>query len=168
MDETIFQQARAAAALLPGLMRRLFTFDGDPADDLPLAQLRVCSMLYQRPRSMSAMGRELSVSLSAMTQIADRLERAGLVERVSGDSDRRIRHLQLTPRGQEVMQLREEAHVKQVLAALERLCPQARNEVLAGLKTLMRACSGEEDQPCDSTAPSKTKGRPHFTVKAMV
>ena len=39
---------------------------------------------------MSALGRKLGVSLSAMTQIADRLERADMVKRVAEDSDRRV------------------------------------------------------------------------------
>ena len=47
------------------------------AAELPLAQLRVCGVLCDGPRPMSAVSRELGVSLSAMTQIADRLERAG-------------------------------------------------------------------------------------------
>jgi len=54
----------------------------DPAVELPLAQLKVCSLLYGGPLSMSAWA-ELGVSLSAMTQIADRLERARLVKRVN-------------------------------------------------------------------------------------
>ena len=49
---------------------------------------------------MSALSREFGVSLSAMTRIADRLERARLVKRVAEGGDRRIRHLQLTPRGE--------------------------------------------------------------------
>ena len=45
---------------------------------------------------MSSLGRELGVSLSAITQIADRLERAGLVTRVAKGGDRRVRRLELT------------------------------------------------------------------------
>ena len=59
------------------MMRQLFSADDHLAAELPLAQLRVCGMLYDGPHPMSVLSRELGVSLSAMTQIADRLERAG-------------------------------------------------------------------------------------------
>ena len=86
---------------------------------MPLAQLRVCGILYDGPRPMSALSRELGVSLSAMTQIADRLERARLVNRVAEGADRRIRCLQLTERGQKLMRSREDARNRRVLAVLE-------------------------------------------------
>ena len=49
----------------------------DPADDLPLAQLRVCSLLVGGDRSISCLSRELGITMSATTQLADRLERTG-------------------------------------------------------------------------------------------
>jgi len=73
----LVEQARAITACLPAVMRQLFTFEDDPIEELPLAQLRICSLLYGEPRSMSALSRELGVSLSAITQVADRLERRG-------------------------------------------------------------------------------------------
>ena len=142
MDEAItLQQATAIASLLPALMRQLFVLDHDLAAELPLAQLRVCAMLCGGARPMSALGRELGVSLSAMTQIADRLERARLVQRVAEGTDRRIRCLQLTERGERIMRLREDARVQRVLAALERLSPSARKQELAALELLMNACA---------------------------
>jgi DNA-binding MarR family transcriptional regulator len=135
-----FEQARTIARLLPSLMRQLLAGDDDLAAELPLAQLRVCGVLSGGPRPMSALGRELGVSLSAMTQIADRLERAQLVNRVTKGSDRRIRCLELTDRGEKLMRLRESARVERVLAALEHLAPKARGEVLESLQVLIRAC----------------------------
>lgn len=135
------QQARGIVSLLPTLMRMLSTFDNDPAAELPLAQLRVCSILGDGPHSMSALSREFGVSLSAMTRIADRLERARLVKRVMEGNDRRIRHLQLTPRGKRIMQQRDEARVRSVAAVLEHLSPKERKEVRSALATLMTACT---------------------------
>ena len=63
---------------------------------------------------MSALGRELGVSLSAMTQIADRLERASLVDRVNQGADRRVRLLQLTEKGQEMMRRHDEVRVRRI------------------------------------------------------
>ena len=75
-------QATTAASLLVALTREIFSSDDSLAEQMPLAQLRVCGILYRGPRPMSALSRELGVSVSAMTQIADRLERARLVHRV--------------------------------------------------------------------------------------
>jgi DNA-binding MarR family transcriptional regulator len=141
MDQTdLSAQAKEAASLLLTLTRELFAPDNDMVEELPLAQLRVCGILYGGPRSMSSLSRELGVSFSAMTQIADRLERARLVKRVAGEADRRVRCLQLTRRGQNIMRLREEARVRRVLALWEHLPAQAGREVLATLELMATAC----------------------------
>jgi DNA-binding MarR family transcriptional regulator len=151
------EQAQAIASLLPSLVRRLFVLADDLASELPLAQLRVCAILYGGPRPMSTLSRETGVSLSAMTQIADRLERAGLVRRVAEGSDRRIKCLQLTPHGEKTMRLREAARVERISAALKHLSPQARKQVLAGLERLMDACAsmGEQGAVMDGSAMEK-------------
>jgi len=142
MVETVeSRQARGIVSLLPALMRVLSRLDDDPAAELPLAQLRVCSILCGGPRSMSALSRELGVSLSAMTRIADRLECARLVKRVAEGDDRRIRHLQLTPRGEKIMRQRDEARVRSVSAMLAHLPQKRRKEVRSALETLMDACT---------------------------
>jgi len=133
------RQAEAIADLLPRLMRKLFTFDRDPVAELPLAQLRVCTLLLGGPRPISAISRELGISVSAMTQLADRLERTRLVKRVAGQSDRRGRQLQLTDRGGRVMRQREEARIRRVEAALDHLSATTRQEVLMALEQLMQA-----------------------------
>ena len=121
-------------------MRHLFTFEDDAAEELPLAQLRVCAILAAGPHPMSTLGRELHVSLSAITQIADRLERSQLVQRIADGTDRRLRCLQLTARGGEMMRRREEARVRSVLAVLEGLPAKARRDILAALDELLKAC----------------------------
>ena len=146
----LLEQARTTATLLPNVMRQLFTFKRDRAADLPLAQLRVCGILSGGPRPMSKLSRELRVSLSAMTQIADRLERAHLVKRVAGGSDRRIKCLQLTRQGATIMRRREEARIERLVEVLGRLSPQSRQEVVGVLETLLTACTAlgtTEDAP---------------------
>ena len=150
MDNTeLSSQATTAASLLVAVTRELFTSDGSLVEEMPLAQLRVCGILYGGPRPMSALSRELGVSLSAMTQIADRLERARLVKRVADATDRRIRCLQLTERGQKLMRSREDARNRRVLTMLEHLSPGARSEVLAALETLVGACAGARTSPIE-------------------
>jgi DNA-binding MarR family transcriptional regulator len=133
-------QAQAMLSLLPAVMRNLFRLDEDLTTELPLAQLRVCSILKEGPRPMSILSREMGVTLPAMTQIADRLERSRLVKRVSEDTDRRVRCLQLTPHGEHLMHRRDEEHLQSAQAILRHLSPQARNEMLKNLETLLEAC----------------------------
>src|SRR5438132_703498 len=90
------ERANALAAILPPLTRKLFAGEDSVAAQLPLAQLKVCGILFEGPKSMSDLGRDLGVSRSAMTQIADRLERTKLVKRASDGTDRRVRCLKLT------------------------------------------------------------------------
>lgn len=139
-ESLVMTQAKQVSALLPALMRQLLSGDDDPAAELPLAQLRVCGALYHGPRSMSVLSRELRVSLSATTQIANRLVHAGLVSRLAEGADRRVRRLQLTPRGLEIMQFREQARCDRISAALEHLTLEKRQEVVSALSSLRDAC----------------------------
>ncbi|HZZ26379.1 MAG TPA: MarR family transcriptional regulator [Pirellulales bacterium] len=138
------QIAQDVTTLLMSLMRDLFAVEDDQASELPLRQLRVCAMLYEGARSMSSLSRELDVSLPAMTQIADRLERAGLVKRSLAGTDRRVRSLQLTARAQRIMRLRESGRVDRASAALQQLSPPEQVKVLSTLQLLLTACAASK------------------------
>jgi len=140
-QQDLLEIAEAVAGLIPRLARGLSSSEKDPADDLPLAQLRLCGILSEGPRPMSALSRALGVSLSALTQIADRLERARLVKRVAEESDRRVRCLQLTSRGEKMMHKRRETRVLRTLEVLEHVTAQQREAVRASLEVLVDACS---------------------------
>jgi DNA-binding MarR family transcriptional regulator len=145
-DDEIELQAAEIEQLLPGLARRLFAVDPDhPLADLPVAQLRVCGLLFQRSaRTMSQVGEELSISLSAVTQLADRLERAGLVARTAESApgcDRRTKRLYLTARGEALMQSRRTLRLARTEAALRHLSGEQRRAVLDALETLLNAAT---------------------------
>jgi DNA-binding MarR family transcriptional regulator len=139
-DDALLEEAERLEELLPALARRLFTLPPEhPAMELPVAQLRVCTLLQTGPRSMSGLGEELDISVSAVTQIADRLERAGLVARIHGGDDRRTKKLQLTLQGTEMMRSRREIRVRRVAHALARLSPEVRETVLHAMQALLDA-----------------------------
>lgn len=142
VPKTLAEQAALLECLLPKLMRRLFTLEpGHPVTELPIAQLRVCTLLQGGPRTLSAIGEEAGVSVSAATQIADRLERAGLVERVAEPEDRRMKNLQLTAHGAELMRSRRETRIRRVACALKQMTPEQREGVLSSLHTLLDAAT---------------------------
>ncbi len=130
---------RQLSSLLVALARGMFGGD-DHIAELPLRQLRVCSILYGGVKTMSELSRQLGVSLSAMTQIADRLERSHLVKRSFEGTDRRVRCLQLTARGQRIMRLREDARTHRVSQVLRRLSAGEQASVIGALEILLRAC----------------------------
>jgi len=77
------------------------------ATDLPplswyelLAAIDSCPA--HRP-SMSELAERLTFSRGGITKLVDRLQAAGLIERVSGESDRRSAHAQLTPAGDQML-----------------------------------------------------------------
>jgi len=139
-DQDVRKQAAAITGLIPKVMRRLFAIDADdPAMDLPVGQLRVCGVLQDGPRTMSALSKELGISHSATTQLADRLEKAGLVERVVEADDRRVKCLQLTSRGARIMGTRRQRRVRRAEDALSVLTPDQRAGIVSALEMLSAA-----------------------------
>ena len=149
-DRALREQAEVVASVLPRLVRELFIIDADdPGMALPVSQIRVCGILREGPRAMSALCKDLGISHSAMTQIADRLERAAMVERVPETADRRVKTLQLTPHGFEVMRHRSEKRLKRVLEVLEHLTPEAREPAVCALRALLEACAAANSDAGD-------------------
>ncbi len=139
-DDLIQEQALKLEGVLPVLMRKLFTLVPDhPTADIPIAQMRTCSILQFGPRTMTSLSEELGISLSAMTQIADRMEKAELVERIMLREDRRQRLLQLSERGSEMMRTRKQIRIQQAAEALTLIRCQEREHILKLLHVLLDA-----------------------------
>src|SRR6478672_3924086 len=113
-------QSDVVHAALRTVVRNLLGVD-DSMMDLPLRQFKVCLALYRQSRSMSEIGRELKLWPSAVTQVSDRLERRGLIERAFQDDDRRVRMLRLTRKGQQLVRTREEKQLSRIATALDAL-----------------------------------------------
>ena len=154
--KSLNDQVAEITTVLPRLMRRLFVLHADDlALELPMAQMRVCSLLYDGSQTMSALSRELGISLSAITQIADRLERSKMVERISEVEDRRVKTLRLTDQGREMMRLRRERRKRRVTEVLGSLDPDSRQAVLFALHTLLDAAHKTAPDPAGSIPEEK-------------
>jgi DNA-binding MarR family transcriptional regulator len=136
-------QTDAVHDALRTVVRHLLGVD-DSMMDLPLRQLKVCLTLYRQSRSMSEISRELKLSPSAVTQVSDRLERRGLIEREFQDEDRRVRKLRLTRKGQQLVRSREQKQLRRIATALNTLTAHELGQVMTGLETLAHSCTSVE------------------------
>ena len=89
----------------------------DPAD---LRAGDLISQHWERPLSMGQLADLLGLSSGAVTGTVDRLERAGLVERIRDPADRRRVHLRLTRRAEEVGAEFYGEHVEAIRTAVAR------------------------------------------------
>jgi DNA-binding MarR family transcriptional regulator len=125
--------------LLPRAMRGLFAppAEESPLWNLPLPQLRALRILsHQDDRTMREVAGSLGVAMSTATQIADRLERLGLVERRADPSDRRVVRLSLTGAGRAAMAEHAGRRDERITIAMTRLTPAEQEVVLTGLRLL--------------------------------
>ena len=170
--EVIRRQAVRLEHALPTIALRLFTMDpSHPLAEMPIAQLRLCSLLLsQESPTMSQVAAELRTSVSAVTQLADRLERSGMVERITSgatgaERDRRARYLRLTERGRELMHSRRELRQQGARSALSFLSSEDRSRVLDALETLLTASAqvksetGETEPLPDAETPENMAHR---------
>lgn len=142
-DVGVRSNAKRLRQSLFSLGRNLLSVD-DSTLDLPFRQFRVCLALYGRTASMSSISRELGLSLSSMTQIADRLDRVGLVERIAIGSDRRVRHLKLTEKGEGLMRSHEESQLQRITESLQSLTIEQTEEVLRAMELLIHASKSQQ------------------------
>lgn len=155
-DRQLDALAAEITALFPRIHRTLFRAEADdPASELPVAQLRLCIMLRDGAQPMSAVSRELGISLSAVTQLVDRLERAGMVERVAEGGDRRVKLLKLTPDGLAIMHARRECRIGQVRRALEPLPENTVSEIVSALRQLESAAAAVASADVDERPPEQ-------------
>ena len=139
-NDVVREQAVAVNALFSKLARRLNKLEtGDPVTELPVAQMRVCVALLEKPRTMGCLSKELGISLSAVTQLADRLEKAELVERYVESDDLRMKRMRLSSHGEEIMKTRRERRVERLVKILECMPAQDRELITPAFQRLYDA-----------------------------
>ena len=110
-----------AVALAEPLQRELAARHGVSLGDLHA--VRVLARIGEV--SMSSYGSELGVPRSTITNLVDRLERAGLVERASSAKDRRVTLVRLAAAGRRAVEDTDVLLRSQVAARLLDLEPEA-------------------------------------------
>ena len=127
-------------SLISRLIRNLYNLEsGDIANELSVAHLRACNALYESPKPISELATELGITNSAATQLADRLQRSGLVERVVSQQDRRVKLLHLTESGIQRIGARRNRRVDRMVLALDKLSEEQREAALTAMRILSEA-----------------------------
>jgi DNA-binding MarR family transcriptional regulator len=135
---------------------RAVMFEDEPIaalDALPLAQMRLFWTVQHTPdATMKDLSERLNVSQSTVTQLAERLVKRGLAERVPDPNDRRIVRLRLSKLGTEISGIAKARGEARHLAIWNRLEEAQREIVMQGLETLAEAAE----------ALRRDEGHPHF------
>ena len=139
------EEARPELPLGRALFRvmRSMMFDDRPAaelDALPLAQLRLLwTVHHSQEATMKDFSERLCVSQSTVTQLADRLVKRGLVDRLADVSDRRVVRLRISEAGKLLLEEADRQRKSTLYAVWKTLTATERQEALRGLEVLGHA-----------------------------
>jgi DNA-binding MarR family transcriptional regulator len=144
---------RAHAALTKALDAQL-----EAAHGLPLTSYEVLMYLAdaedQRMR-MCDLATSVIISRSGLTRLVDRLEREGLIERVSCSTDARGAFAKLTPAGREQLGAARATHIAGVRAMyLDHFTPEEQDVLTQAWERILRGAAVEHGPGCEPGAPS--------------
>jgi DNA-binding MarR family transcriptional regulator len=129
----------AALERLIGLFRSL-----SPPDGLSLtAAATLATLGLSGPRRLTALAAVGGVTQPAMTQLVDRLQRMGLLDRVPDPADGRVVLVRITGEGRELLARRRAVRAERIGGLLEQLSPGER-ALLAGALPAMDALASTQ------------------------
>lgn len=94
--------------------------------------------------SLSEVGRRVFLDKPAITGLADRLEKDGLVERRRTSSDRRVIRLYLTPKGRKLLHRMDEIATSLDMDLVSVLTPEQLKQFRRMLSRIWQKSNGEE------------------------
>jgi DNA-binding MarR family transcriptional regulator len=138
-----------AVALAEPLQRELATSHGISLGDL--FAVRTLARLGEVP--VSRYGAELGLARSTITNLVDRLERAGLVARVASPCDRRVTLVRLTPAGRDTTEAGARLGESDLVRRLLALSDADQASLAELLERLVAAEPGGAADPAASAEP---------------
>jgi DNA-binding MarR family transcriptional regulator len=133
--------------LIESMHRLGSTLGPSPEDvagiDVPRHQLRALFVVAKHgPMSVSALAEAIEATLASTSSLADRLVKAGYLEREPDPDDRRRVLLIATARGQEVADTLMRRFHERFERLVEAMSPEGREALEAGLTDMIRAAEG--------------------------
>jgi MarR family transcriptional regulator, 2-MHQ and catechol-resistance regulon repressor len=93
-------------------------------------------LLHKGPLTMSAIGEKVLLANASMTSAIDRLEKKALAIRKNSSEDRRVRLVELTPRGRKLISEIYRRHERELEALMRDISATERAGLHRGLKKL--------------------------------
>jgi MarR family 2-MHQ and catechol resistance regulon transcriptional repressor len=93
-------------------------------------------LLHKGPTSINALGEKMSLASGSSTAAIDRLERRGLVNRTPSATDRRIKIVELTKEGKQLIQKAFDTHSDHMEFAVDGLTKAERTQLLVLMRKL--------------------------------
>jgi DNA-binding MarR family transcriptional regulator len=104
-------------------------------------------LLHSGPLTLGELVAHLGLSKAAVTELADRVEAKNLTSRLRDDRDRRRVFIGLTEEGEQVAKTQITVLEEQKLVlAMRRMTQQERENLISGLRALLRADQEETDE----------------------
>jgi DNA-binding MarR family transcriptional regulator len=127
---------RASRALVGITVRALASV----SDEVTLPQLRTLAVVsLDGAQTVSALAERLDVHASTMTRMCSRLVARGLVGRTPSAIDRREVVIELTDRGQGLVDVVMDKRRREIDAVVRRMTPEDRDRVVAALELFSEA-----------------------------
>jgi DNA-binding MarR family transcriptional regulator len=117
-----------------------------PEHELTLTQFKAMTFLQQGPLRMGDIARLLRMSLSSVTNMVNRLETKGLVERAHDTTDRRVVTCALTDEGHEAVSWIWQLGRRRMLTLASVLDDQELNQVIDAFEVLQQAALRVSDE----------------------
>ena len=107
------------------------------------------ALLHKGPLPVNIIGPKVHLNPGSISVAVDRLHTRGLVLRVEGETDRRVRTVSLTPQGRDLITKAYEQHAALIQDLFAPLTPRERAELgrllkLVGKAAEIKSCNGEQ------------------------
>ena len=109
------------------------------ADEIGISrqQFDVLCIIYEKGQiTMGELCKEISSACSTATDLADKLEKAGYVERLREKRDRRVVRLNILPKGEKLIKSVIERRAQKLCAVLETFEEEDRMKTISFIETL--------------------------------
>ncbi len=125
-------------------MRNIFKFAKDSG--LSMSQIGALTHIYRGSGGVSDIGSDLGVTSAAASQMLDRLVQLGIILRTEDPRDRRVKQIELTPKGHSILEESFRVRDSWLADLTEVLSAEEKEQILAGLKILIEKTRQLEEQ----------------------
>jgi len=123
------------------------------SDEVTLPQLRTLAVVAaEGPQTVSALAERLDVHASTMTRMCSRLVARSLVVRTPSAIDRREVVIELTPPGQNLVDIVLEQRHREIDAVVRRMTPDDRGRVISALELFSDAAGAGTTPAANASA----------------